>query len=399
MRPGMQSLLRVARDQPQPSSHTESEWMDLLALAEQENVLPWVAARLSCGSIQVPGAISASVAAIRRIAIHHGFAWSAALKHMLAAFHHRGIPVISLKGPWLAERLYGDVASRAYSDLDLLVRPSDWSAVEIMLAELGFSPVAPSDGCHRRWRRAGIDIEPHFRLHRPHEFPGDTNDLWNRAQLSEFRGVPAWRLAASDELLFLCTHAFRHCFERMSLLLDLAAGFRQFPLPSDMVLSQCGPEAHSALVLSWMMAARLESAPPLPSIAPDWIASRPHLKKIADQMWQRCMSRPGCSDWRTSRRLFVDIERPGWRKSRRWLRYAGKFIRVVFTSLAREDLLFARRFHLRHPWQARILRPFRLLVKHFCAPALAQRDVTLINPIARTLQAEESFFRTKGTAV
>jgi hypothetical protein len=49
-----------------------------------------------------------------------------------------GIPVVVLKGPQLAERLYGDVGLRASNDVDLLVAPEDFHAAAHALEPHGY---------------------------------------------------------------------------------------------------------------------------------------------------------------------------------------------------------------------------------------------------------------------
>ena len=52
----------------------------------------------------------------------------------------RGLEVLPYKGPSLAETLYGNVALRQFSDLDLLIRRHDVLKVKAALAELGYEP-------------------------------------------------------------------------------------------------------------------------------------------------------------------------------------------------------------------------------------------------------------------
>ena len=52
-------------------------------------------------------------------------------------FAERNIEVLPLKGPVLAEALYGDVTMRAYNDLDLLVRRENFHRAEVLLLDRG----------------------------------------------------------------------------------------------------------------------------------------------------------------------------------------------------------------------------------------------------------------------
>jgi len=361
MRAGMQTLLRLLRHEPQTASVSESEWLAVLTIAEEENLLPWIAAHLIAMAGQVPDSISRSAAEIRREAQRKAFAWSAALTQMLAAFHRRGIQAISLKGPWLAQRLYGDATLRACSDLDFLVRPSDWAAVEDMLRESGFSPLCSRDQRHRHWHHAGIHIEPHFRLTAPFDVENmDCEDVWSRAQFSKFGGVPGWLLSPADELLFLCIHAARHCFERLSILLDLSFAFRQLAPPNTADFGGLGSDFKDPLALCWMMARRLESPAAHPEMLPHWFTANRRLEKICDRVWEHCMLHPGTNRNRRPNHLYcVQLETPGWRRLRRRTLYTW----FIITPHSERDIAFASRFHLHRNWQIWMLRPVRLLIK------------------------------------
>jgi len=367
----MECLLKLLREQPLPAAAAESEWLDVLTICEQENILPWLASRLTSLSDQLPQSISAELAEIRRQARQEAFAWTAELKQMLAAFHQRGIPVISLKGPWLAERLYGDASLRCYGDLDFLVRPSDWNAVEDTLRELGFAPVGPSDDRHREWERGGVHVEPHFRLQNPVDFDWDTEAVWRRAVLSEFHGVPGWLLAPVDELRFLSIHAVLHGFGSFKLLLDVNLAFQKLSLPDDFVNEPGDSVLQNSVALCWVLAAPFGTNPSLPGLSPDFIASRPYLQMTADRIWEHLTLGPSSPSWRTVRRMFVDMEAPGWPRFRRRMRYGLAAAHIALTCLDEADFVFAARFHLRRSWQVRMLRPIRLLTRE--AHAALQR--------------------------
>jgi hypothetical protein len=366
----MDELLRILRDQPQRHSLAESTWLDILARGEEENLLPWLTARLGSDPVQMPPRITAMVAEVRREAQQKAFAWSAALKQLLAMFHERGLKVISLKGPWLGERIYGDAALRSYSDLDFLVKPSDWNAVEDLLRDLGYSPRGPANDLNREWERGWVHLEPHFRLENPYDFTWDLEQVWARAQLSEFHGVPGWLLAPEDEVAYLSTHAVSHCFERLSLLLDLRTAFREIPLPDELPFPNEASELQNAIVISRILAERLENSRPFDrNVLPKWTGPRPHLERVAERVWQRFMLRRASSDWRTARRFLIELQSPGWRTFVRRLRYLRALIRIGFSRvgcLTEPDFSFAARFHIRKRWQVRMLRPIRVLIADSC---------------------------------
>ena len=101
-----------------------------------------------------------------------------------SALDAAGIPVILLKGPVTAARLYSG-EFRPYLDIDLLVAPTAYAKAGAVLASLGYDlratgPVArtyvrPNDGCsvdlHRSLRCAGADPAVVWRVLSRHRVP------------------------------------------------------------------------------------------------------------------------------------------------------------------------------------------------------------------------------------
>ena len=364
MRPGMQSLLDLLRGRSLQHTLDESEFAALLDIAEEENVLPWAVERLRSFEGKYTPDQKQRLNEIRREAQVSTFVWTETLKGTAAAFRHADLPIISLKGPSLAERFYGDAALRTCYDLDFLVRQPDLARAEHVLTDLGFLPHGSPDDYHSRWLRKAILIELHHNLENPQAFDFDLDAIWSRSRLSQFEGVPIGLLGGSDELLYLCLHAVRHRFDRLSLMLDLGFAFRRLPLPSADATEWVGPVFDNVFALGWMMAAHLD-----PQIAmPEAIRLRPpnrkRLEKLADRLWQELMlAPPRPLDWAAQHRFFLEVETPGWNRLRRRWRHQ----RILLTRLIDEDFIFAERFNLHRKWQVRLLRPTRILVKRMRA--------------------------------
>jgi Uncharacterised nucleotidyltransferase len=357
MRAGMQSLLILLRGEP-IRGISSSEWMTALDLAEQENILPWTAACLNAAGVTWSEPLAERLHQIRRNAQISAFFWNSTLKSTLAEFHGRSIPVISLKGPWLAERLYGDASLRNYADLDLLVRPSDVARAEDLLRELGFLPKHRRGDYERPWRRGSTTIELHHDVENPLTFDFRIAEVWQRAQPAEFHGVPAQLLAPADERLFLCLHSARHRFERLSHVLDVVFAFRSWPQKP--APSAQNPDADTLLALGARMAARLDprlAVPDPQSLQPRDCAA---LDALVDRLWQERLRAPAPRlDWRAKYRFFVAMETRPWKRSLTRLRH----LRILSTRLIDADFDFAARFHLHRTWQVWLLRPVRLLFK------------------------------------
>lgn len=356
MRPGMQSLLTLLRGEP-IHGIPSPDWIAALDVAEQEYILPWTAACLTAAG-PWNSQLTERLHGIRRHAQVSTFLWTSTLKAMLADFHRRAIPVISLKGPWLAERLYGDAALRSYADLDLLVRRSNIPRAEDLLAELGFLPAARRDDYQRPWRRDSLTIELHHDVENPLTFDFHIDDVWQRAQLAEFRGAPARLLAPDDERLFLCLHGARHRFERLSHILDLVFAFRAWPeYPTQ---APQNPAADHLLPLGARMAARLD--PRLTIADPASLDHRDcqSLDALAEQLWQERLRAPAPPlDWRAKQQFFLALETSPRKRALARFRH----MRILLTRLIDADFAFAARFRLRRRWQVWLLRPIRLLFR------------------------------------
>jgi len=364
MRAGMQSLLHLLRGRLHGPSLERSEFDDLLHVAEQENLLLYAAELMRRSAIEYTPSQKKRLDEIQREGQISGLVWTETLKGTLAAFDRATIPVMALKGPCLAERIYGDASFRTCYDIDLLVRRSDVVRAEQLLGEIGFSPNGHADDYHRAWSRKGINLELHHNVENPHAFDFDIDAAWARAKLTQFHGVPVWLLSPADELLYLCMHGVRHRFERLCLMLDLALAFRRLPFPSAGQIEWNSPVFDNIFVLGWMMALHLEpelaSEIPVPQTPRVSQRERHRLEQIAAQLWRELMlAPPPTLDWAAQHRFYLELETPGWnRMRRRW-----SHSQILLTRLIDDDFVFAGRFHLYRNWQVRLLRPVRLLMK------------------------------------
>jgi hypothetical protein len=357
----MQSLLDLVHGRLQHNIDG-AEWTSLLIVAEEENLLFWATERLRSFDEQHTPEQKQRLNEIRREAQVSTFVWTETLKGVLAAFHRADLPIVSLKGPCLAERLYGDAALRTCYDLDLLVRQTDLARTERLLTDIGFLPDGDADDYHRRWRRNAVILEVHHSLDNPQAFDFDMEGIWARTLLTQFQGVPIRLLGPSDEMLYLCFHAARHRFERLCLIFDLVLAFRHSLGAVAGKLERWNPKFDNIHALGWMMAARLD--PQIPEAVYIRPRDRRRLEQLSNRLWQELMLEPARAlDWAAQHRFYLELENPGWS---RFLR-RGRHLRILLARLIDADFAFARRFNLHRNWQVRLLRPIRILMKHLHA--------------------------------
>jgi hypothetical protein len=156
------------------------------------------------------------------------------LVRLLDLFHSAGIPVMPLKGPVLAEVLYGDVALRHFEDLDLLIRKEDISrAVELLCAhgyalqsQLSWAPLETlvASECELAFRReCGTKVDLHWEI-APSDSPFwfDTEILWSSLRPVVIAGRVVQSPSSECLLLFLCVHGARHLWMCLQWVCDVA---------------------------------------------------------------------------------------------------------------------------------------------------------------------------------
>ena len=157
------------------------------------------------------------------------------LKKLLALFASNNVQAVPYKGPALAMQLYGNVALRQFSDLDILVHPRDvLRARDLLLAE-GYSPLPPlTEGqqavllrtqCNLPFTRESkrMIVELHWTVSAPSfARPFETDDFWARLVDGELEATQIKLPAPEDLLLALCIHGSKHLWERLAWIADIA---------------------------------------------------------------------------------------------------------------------------------------------------------------------------------
>ena len=212
---------------------------------------------------------------------------TAELMRLLEGFSERGIPVLPYKGPTVAQQLYGDVALRSFSDLDLLVRVSDLQSATELLQSLGYAAdhgVPPARrvahlafASEQMFRRGdcAARVELQWRI-APAYFAVDFNWnlLWSSAVFVSIgeRQVPA--LAPEVLLLVLSAHGAKHCWESLLWIADIAQLLRKFPqLDWDATFETARSLGIERLLFMALALAEQFLGAPLPAATADLIAS------------------------------------------------------------------------------------------------------------------------------
>ncbi|MEM9093194.1 MAG: nucleotidyltransferase family protein [Cyanobacteria bacterium P01_F01_bin.53] len=160
---------------------------------------------------------------LRKCLLMKSLLLSATNDKLLGAMKKASIKAIPLKGPILANRLYGGLHHRPFGDIDILVEPAQLGKAKKLLLKAGFIEVTRNPRLfHLEFTRPhGSGTHLHLELHRRligYAIGGDhlafgiagskgfSEWCWERANSEEDH----WQLKEEDELLYLCLHLAKH---------------------------------------------------------------------------------------------------------------------------------------------------------------------------------------------
>jgi Uncharacterised nucleotidyltransferase len=210
------------------------DWDYLLAAAKFHGLIPVLAPRLLRQLTSVPERVRFELQQASRRALEGTLALSGELVRVLRNLNAAHVECIPFKGPALAAELWGNFTLRQSMDIDLLVRPaqvgqavellrgcgytpeSDWKklfprAVELPLKKVGMPPLELQWGIAPKCFAIDLEIEA----------------CWQRAQRAQFGGQPTMAFAPEDLMLILCIHGWKHAWNRLLWIADVARLLRK----------------------------------------------------------------------------------------------------------------------------------------------------------------------------
>lgn len=208
------------------------EWSEVINLANQNGVGQLLHYRLKQLNISLP----TNLAMPLRDSLLWNTGRNTLIYHELVVVLERlqleNIPVILLKGAYLAKEVYENIGLRTMSDIDLLVPESDIERTIGVLESIGFKPdrafFHEADGSlHYHappMTKGGLVIELHWGLTRDTNLSNIiTGDLWQRAQLVTLNELTVRALGLSDLVLHLAVHiSYGHRFSyQLRSMVDL----------------------------------------------------------------------------------------------------------------------------------------------------------------------------------
>lgn len=145
----------------------------------------------------------------------------AELDRILAACAAESIPVIPLKGAYLARSVYADPACRFLGDIDIQVRLEHGQRVAAILRGLGYVSDWKGDAGWKRqyvhpppfYKASALPVEVHMAIDSPNTNTHiNDEEIWQRSYKDPERIPACLAMDMEDLFLFLCNHILRSRF-------------------------------------------------------------------------------------------------------------------------------------------------------------------------------------------
>lgn len=177
-----------------------------------------------------------------QIVVKRNLSMAVELLRLMRLFDEHKIDVVAHKGASLAVRAYGSLNLRMFSDIDLLIPQHQFYEIKALLCANGYRP-RPSlpkqiEAANVRFQtdynftsQDGIfSIDLQWQIVSTYfTFPMNMQRLIARKQTVEVLKNDLPVLAIEDQLLALCVHGMKHCWERLSWVCDIAELVKRYP--------------------------------------------------------------------------------------------------------------------------------------------------------------------------
>ncbi|MNC20659.1 hypothetical protein D3C75_686170 [compost metagenome] len=208
------------------------DWKLFVRLAVHHRVFPYIYPRISrLGPGVPPEVVQVLQTEYRRNTVQM-LQLCAEMRKLADELAAEDIRAIFLKGPVLAQELYGDLSLRTSRDLDFVVPITGLEKAEALLVAQGYVKEEEFESIMGDWKWRQhhmtfhhpvrmLTAEVHWRMNpAPSKEPG-FDELWKRRRTSGPMGRNVHFLGDEDLFMYLAAHGARHGWSRLRWLLDI----------------------------------------------------------------------------------------------------------------------------------------------------------------------------------
>ena len=213
------------------------DWTRLLASADHHGVMPFLYQRLAESDLWrlAPPESWRLLERQFHANLKHNLLLMGQLTSLLRALDEAGIPAVAFKGPALATAMWGSLALRQCTDLDLMVQRQHARGALAVLRGLDYqvavtlsSPVLDEHirvASEMQFRKASPEVLLELQWDiapRCFAVDLDMDEFWSRTTATKLGGVSTIAFAQDDLVLALCVHGWKHAWSRLIWVCDIA---------------------------------------------------------------------------------------------------------------------------------------------------------------------------------
>lgn len=280
------------------------DWAWLLSEARVHRLLPLLAKHLGEVSPEgVPVGVLEELKGLFHLNARRNLFLTKELLGILSLLEAEGIETIPYKGPILSASVYGDLALREFSDLDILVRRRDvLRARDLLLARqytTHFHLPTKHEKAFLRYqseysllRRDGMLVEIQWRIAPDYfSFALTPEDLMGRLSWGRLGGRSLPMLSPEDLLIILCAHGAKHMWSRLAWVCDVAELLRaETDLDWEIVMSRGHALGARRMISLGLVLARDLLGAPIPEAVNQRLEEDAVVKSLGGQVWRRFTS-------------------------------------------------------------------------------------------------------------
>lgn len=169
------------------------------------------------------------------------------LENILSSFNNNGLKVIPLKGVYLLEKIYNNIALKGLTDIDLLVKKEDLPKIDKVLEVLGYRTPVHKELLSIVIKKSYLNSMDYFKT--DEELPSlhihwhivnvtlptylyskniEMDKFWEGAKPVKIGNVETLQLALHHLIIYLAEHAVKHSFDRLIVLTDLNETIKRY---------------------------------------------------------------------------------------------------------------------------------------------------------------------------
>lgn len=268
---------------------TDLDWAYLLQTAGRHGVMPLLSRSLHrISPDEVPQVILGQLRHQSQTNAARNLFLTDELLKLLTLFEAHTIPALPYKGPALTFSIYGNLALRDFTDLDILVHERDYERAQCLLITSGYRLMKAFENESTYVDSSGkVAIDLHQRM-TSREFPSPLQfeQVWERRRHTVLLGTKVPTLSPEDTLLMLAIQISKDAGSRYLQLVkicDVAALLRAYPdLDLTEVLSHAKELGGERMVQFSLCLAHKLLATPLPQEILGEVRAQPVIDQLVE---------------------------------------------------------------------------------------------------------------------